>query len=99
MENSQHILASIFNGLEANTANGAISDWRNHPFMPHWVARDRPVAYMKWVVMKYIDNLVAWGDYLFRQDTIESINQFDHVQIAVQCYRLQRKNVQVNWRT
>ena len=27
------------------------------------------------VVMKYIDNLIAWGDQLFRQDTIESINE------------------------
>ena len=25
--------------------------------------------------MKYLDNLIAWGDHLFRQDTIESINE------------------------
>ena len=25
--------------------------------------------------MRYIDNLIAWGDQLFRQDTIESINE------------------------
>ena len=25
--------------------------------------------------MKYLDNLIAWGDQLFRQDTIESINE------------------------
>ena len=25
--------------------------------------------------MKYLDNLIAWGDSLFRQDTIESINE------------------------
>ena len=24
--------------------------------------------------MKYIDNLIAWGDQLFSQDTIETIN-------------------------
>ncbi len=72
---ARHILDSIFNGLKPNTKNDAINDWRNHPFMPHSVARSRPVAYMKWVVMKYVDNLVAWGDYLFRQDTIESLNQ------------------------
>jgi hypothetical protein len=42
---------------------------------PCLIARDRPAVYMIWVVMKYIDNLIAWGDYLFRQDTIESINQ------------------------
>ena len=25
--------------------------------------------------MKYLDNLIAWGDYLFRQDSMESINE------------------------
>ncbi|MBS7253967.1 Tc toxin subunit A-related protein [Flavobacterium branchiicola] len=73
--NSQRILDGIFNNLKPNKADQTINEWRNKPFMPHLVARNRPVAYMKWVVMKYIDNLVAWGDYLFRQDTIESINQ------------------------
>jgi hypothetical protein len=74
---SQKILDNIFNSLQPNTADSThgINEWRNKPFMPHVVARNRPVAYMKWVVMKYLDNLVAWGDYLFRQDTIESINQ------------------------
>ncbi|WP_432409200.1 neuraminidase-like domain-containing protein [Wukongibacter sp. M2B1] len=72
---SKRILNSIFNNLAANTKNDRINEWRNKPFMPHVVARSRPVAYMKWVVMKYIDNLLAWGDYLFRQDTIETINQ------------------------
>src|SRR5690606_10744911 len=37
--------------------------------------RNRPVAYQKAVVMKYLDNLIAWGDQLFRRDTIESINE------------------------
>jgi hypothetical protein len=74
---SQKILDNIFNSLQPNTADSThgINEWRNKPFMPHVVARNRPVAYMKWVVMKYLDNLMAWGDYLFRQDTIESINQ------------------------
>ncbi|MBF6650644.1 toxin [Methylobacter sp. BlB1] len=47
----------------------------NDPFKPHKVARTRPVAYQYCVVMKYIDNLIAWGDQLFRQDTIESLNE------------------------
>ena len=72
---AKHILDQIFNKLKPNQPNQDISEWRNNPFKPHLVARSRPVAYMKWVVMKYVDNLVAWGDYLFRQDTIESINQ------------------------
>ncbi|MFZ2865598.1 MAG: hypothetical protein WA440_12665, partial [Ignavibacteriaceae bacterium] len=45
------------------------------PFQPHKVARTRPVAYQYCVVMKYLDNLIAWGDHLFRQDTMESINE------------------------
>jgi hypothetical protein len=53
----------------------AISEWRENPFMPDVVARFRPVAYQKALLMKYIDNLTEWGDYLFRQDTMESIAQ------------------------
>lgn len=46
-----------------------------HPFHPHAIARTRPLAYQYSVVMKYLDNLISWGDSLFRQDTIESINE------------------------
>lgn len=53
----------------------AVSQWREKPFQPHVIARTRPVAYQKALLMKYLDNLVAWGDYLFRQDTMESITQ------------------------
>lgn len=52
-----------------------IDEWRRNPFNPHLVARQRIVAYQKSVVMKYLENLIAWGDQLFRQDTFESINQ------------------------
>ena len=71
-------LEQLFMGLQPNTpdaADGQINEWRNHPFQPHVVARSRPSAYMKWVVIKYIEILIAWGDYLFRQDTIETLNQ------------------------
>ncbi|MGH7800541.1 MAG: neuraminidase-like domain-containing protein [Thermodesulfobacteriota bacterium] len=53
----------------------AIEEWRDKPFKPHVVARFRPVAYQKSLLMKYIGNLTEWGDYLFRQDTMESIAQ------------------------
>jgi hypothetical protein len=49
--------------------------WKNNPFRPDVVARFRSVAYQKVVVMRYIDTLVAWGDQLFRRETIESINE------------------------
>ena len=31
--------------------------------------------------MKYLDNLIAWGDSLFRQDTIESINEATQIYV------------------
>ena len=52
-----------------------VEDWRTNPFEPHRIANYRTVAYQKTVVMKYLDNLIAWGDYLFRQDSMESINE------------------------
>ncbi len=52
-----------------------VFDWRTNPFEPHRIANYRTVAYQKTVVMKYLDNLVAWGDNLFRQDSMESINE------------------------
>lgn len=51
-----------------------VDDWRRNPFDPHLVAQYRTVAYQKMVVMKYLDNLIAWGDQLFEMDTLESVN-------------------------
>ena len=53
-----------------------------NPFDPHVVARSRPSAYQWYVVMKYLDNLIAWGDSLFLADTQETINE------AMLCYVL-----------
>lgn len=55
--------------------NLELNEWMKNPFQPHAVARLRVVAYMKSVVMKYLDNLIKWGDSLFRMDTIESLNE------------------------
>jgi hypothetical protein len=52
-----------------------IAAWWDKPFNPHVIARLRTVAYQKAVVMKYIDNLIEWGDKLFRRDTMESIHE------------------------
>jgi hypothetical protein len=48
---------------------------RRFPFEPHRVAATRSVAYQYHVVMKYLDNLIAWGDSLFREDTAESLTE------------------------
>lgn len=60
---------------ELANLEAAVRDWRKKPFTPHAVARLRTVAYQKAVVMKYLDNLIAWGDQLFRRDTIEAMNE------------------------
>jgi hypothetical protein len=60
--------------LRARTAE-AIGRWREAPFRPFLVARARPASFMFKVVMVYLDNLIAWGDSLFRQDTGESVNE------------------------
>lgn len=59
----------------SDTFHAQIATWRKNPFNPHAIARLRPVAYMKAVVLKYIDNLLGWADQLFSRDTIESINE------------------------
>ncbi|HEY9736285.1 MAG TPA: hemopexin repeat-containing protein, partial [Trichocoleus sp.] len=45
------------------------------PFDPHAIAALRTIAYRKAIVMRYIDNLLDWGDMLFRQYTRESIQE------------------------
>jgi hypothetical protein len=49
--------------------------YQEDPFDPHAIADLRPVAYRRAVVMTYIDNLLDWGDMLFRQYTAESIDE------------------------
>jgi hypothetical protein len=53
----------------------ALEVYRRDPFSPHAIARLRPGAYEKAVVMQYIDNLLDWADSLFAQFTAESINE------------------------
>ena len=59
----------------------SIQAWRNKPFQPHVIARGRYLAYQTWVVMKYLDNLIAWGDNLFRQDTMETLNEATQIYV------------------
>lgn len=52
-----------------------VQTWLGNPFDPHAIATVRPGTY-RWVAVKgYLDNLLDWGDALFRRDTIESINE------------------------
>jgi hypothetical protein len=60
---------------DALTNEAALAAYRNDPFNPHAIARLRLTAYQKALVMKYIDNLLDWGDQLFGQFTMESVNE------------------------
>ena len=60
--------------LQEDTVN-CIAAWKENPFRPHVVVCYRQTAYMLKTVMAYLDNLIDWGDNLFRQDTGESINE------------------------
>ena len=69
--------------LPDRTALASLTDkWKNDPFNPHLIARYRNVAYQKYVVMKYLDALIGWGDLEFTKDTTESVN------LAIQFYLL-----------
>ncbi|KAF2867057.1 hypothetical protein BDV95DRAFT_610941 [Massariosphaeria phaeospora] len=57
-----------------------ILDWRRNSFSPHAIARNRPLAYMKRLALKYVQVLVDAGDAEFRKDTLESMP------IALQLY-------------
>ncbi|MGH3569430.1 MAG: hypothetical protein ACRDRH_26100, partial [Pseudonocardia sp.] len=52
-----------------------VEAYHDDPFDPHTIADLRPIAHRRAVVMAYIDNLLDWGDLLFRQYTAESVDE------------------------
>lgn len=66
---------AIQNLRQALTNRDALAAYRRDPFNPHSIARLRPGAYQKSIFMKYVDNLLDWGDSLFSQFTMESVNE------------------------
>ena len=79
VEQIEEILVNLATGARPRTLRDdtirSIEAWKDAPFRPHVVARYRQSAYMFKTVMAYLDNLIAWGDSLFRQDTGEAINE------------------------
>lgn len=80
----EDILVNLSSGadsmLKQETIN-SIGAWKDSPFRPHLVARYRQTAYMFKAVMAYLDNLIGWGDDLFRQDTGETINEATQIYV------------------
>lgn len=74
----EEVLVNLTTGTDEKLRNETIQSieaWKDAPFRPHVIARYRHQAYMYKTVMAYLDNLVAWGDSLFRQDTGEAIDE------------------------
>lgn len=74
----EEILVNLATGADEALRRETVSNinaWREAPFRPHLIARYRQQAYMYKTVMAYLDNLIAWGDSLFRQDTPEAIDE------------------------
>ena len=66
---------SIHYLLRTEDLSEQFAEWREHPFKPFAVARLRQTAFMQSVVMRYLDNLIAWGDQQFALFTMESTNE------------------------
>ena len=81
---AQQQITALMQGINQNdpALEHQVARWRADPFDPDAIAQFRPVAYQRAIVMRYIDNLIAWGDQLFTQDTMETIN------LATQLYVL-----------
>jgi hypothetical protein len=67
--------------VEILTNPAQIAIYENDPYDPHAIARLRPGAYPKAIVMRYVANLIDWGDRLFAQDTRETITQASQLYI------------------
>ena len=80
----EDILVNLSSGadsmLKQDTIN-SIGAWKDAPFRPHLVARYRQTAFMYKAVMAYLDNLIVWGDDLFRQDSGETINEATQIYV------------------
>jgi hypothetical protein len=58
------------------TAVAEVEEWEANPFNPFLLADLRlGVPYMKYTVMSYLDNLIAWGDNLFSTQSREALSE------------------------
>lgn len=64
---------SVESLLENITNEKQINAYNQFPFDPDAIARLRIGAYEKTVVIKYVDNLIKWGDWYFSQYSWETI--------------------------
>jgi hypothetical protein len=72
-ERINNLLIAVNKGDPQQVAE--VQSWRRDPFDPFLLADQRPVAYMKRVVMSYLDTIIAWADNLFASDSREALSE------------------------
>lgn len=71
-----HVIATLGSRYELmETTTDQVAVYQDDPFDPHAIAALRRLAYRKTIVMAYVDNLLDWGDLLFRRYTAETISE------------------------
>lgn len=60
-------------GNALGNQNEAINTYVDNPYDPDAIAALRPIAYQKYVVIQYVQNLIDWGDHYYKQLTREDI--------------------------
>lgn len=69
-------------GAGNQSLRAIVRAWRRDPCNAHLVARLRPGAYERAIVMRTVESLIAWGDLHFRAGGPEAVHE------AAQLYRL-----------
>lgn len=75
------IMKNITTGAIDTDTQAAINAYLFDPFDPHAIASLRIAAYAKATVMKFLDNLIAWGDSLFTTYTAETVSQAEQLYV------------------
>ncbi len=90
-QTTQDSIETLVTLLDSNSPGNAaavaqmqqqVAQWMKDPFNPFLIARLRPTAFQRATVMQYLENLIAWGDSLFRQNTRETIAQATQIYVS-----------------
>ena len=84
-------VTDLLRGLAAGGEESEIRVWRDDPFNPHAIARQRLRAYMKCVAFKYLDHLIAWlnANGTGRSKRRDRLARLRHPRFPVGCFLLE----------
>lgn len=75
------LAADTQQGISDNATATAIQNWMSDPYDPHAVAGVRIAAYGKATVMRFLDTLIAWGDWYYSQYTAEMVSYAEQLYV------------------